>query len=58
MRRLRIAQPTQLSLALSDQRKLAERWWDLPEPTRQEVVALLARLIARSVVDNEGERDE
>jgi hypothetical protein len=28
----------------------AQRWWLLPETTRREVVALLARLIARGVL--------
>jgi hypothetical protein len=31
-----------------------ERWWSLPEATRSEVVTLLARLIARSVLIDPG----
>lgn len=51
MRALRVV-PVTVQLTLPD---LApplpgERWWLLPEVTRSEVVALLARLIARSVV--------
>jgi hypothetical protein len=32
-----------------------DRWWALPEDVRRQVLALLARLIARGIVD-EGER--
>jgi hypothetical protein len=36
-----------------------ERWWLLPEPVRTDVLALLARLIARAlVVDDDEVGDE
>jgi hypothetical protein len=30
-----------------------DRWWSLPEDCRRQVLALLARLIARSIVEEE-----
>jgi len=48
---LRIAAPAQLRLAMGDD---APGWEDLSEPARAEVLRLLARLIARGVVDEEG----
>jgi hypothetical protein len=37
----------------------AQRWWLLPDTTRREVVTLLARLIARSVlIDPDSGPDE
>jgi hypothetical protein len=55
MRRLRIAAPVQLSLTLpTDQtRSGLELWALLPSVTREQVLVLLARLIARGVVDGQ-----
>lgn len=54
MRRLRLAAPVQLPLDLSGAVPTAvQRWSMLPEPARQAVLVLLARLIARGVIDEE-----
>jgi hypothetical protein len=57
LRRLRIAAPTQLALAIPD---LAitptERWWALPDEVQEAVVCILARMIALGVLDD-GEED-
>ena len=54
MRKLRIAAPVQLPLDLGGALSSpAHRWLLLPEPARQHVLVLLARLIARGVVDEE-----
>ena len=51
MRALRVARDTiQLTLPDFAPPAPAQRWWQLPEATRSEVVTLLARLIARSVL--------
>jgi hypothetical protein len=51
LRALRIAAPVQLGLDLSDvPPSPQERWPALPEKRRAEVLALLARLIARGIV--------
>ena len=51
MRALRVAvDPVQLTLPQVGAVRPAERWWLLPESTRGEVLALLARLIARGVL--------
>ena len=51
MRALRVARDTiQLTLPDFAPQAPAQRWWLLPEATRSEVVTLLARLIARSVL--------
>lgn len=56
MRALRIAAPVQSSLALLEEVcDTGDRWWSLPEDSRQQVLTLLARLIARGIVD-EGEQ--
>jgi hypothetical protein len=51
LRALRVTRDT-VQLTLPDLAPLApaQRWWLLPEATRVEVVTLLARLIARSVL--------
>lgn len=51
MRALRVAADT-VQLVLPDLAPVrsVERWWLLPESTRCEVLALLARLIARGVL--------
>ncbi len=55
MRRLKIAQPVQLRLVHSVAPTRREVWAELPEATRDRVLALLARLIARGVVtESEG----
>jgi len=51
LRKLRIAAPAQLPLALPDAVAAADRWWALPEATQAEVLALLARLIANGLVE-------
>jgi hypothetical protein len=33
-----------------------DRWWSLPEESRREVLALLARLIARGIVEEGDQR--
>ncbi|MFN2485437.1 MAG: hypothetical protein ABR609_02300 [Acidimicrobiia bacterium] len=55
LRRLRIPAPVQLPLSLpGSDFKPDQRWWSLPEESRREVLALMARLIARSVLVEEG----
>jgi hypothetical protein len=50
LRALRVAPARQLAL-LAGQDDTDQLWWDgLPEQTRVEVLRLLARMIARSVV--------
>jgi hypothetical protein len=51
LRALRVA-PDTVQLVLPDLALAtpAQQWWSLPEATRREVVTLLARLIARSVL--------
>ncbi len=54
MRRLRVAAPVQLPLDLPGAVPTAgQRWPMLPEPAREAVLVLLARLIARGVIDEE-----
>ena len=54
MRRLRIAAPVQLPLALQSAPIASEELWlRLSEAAQAEVLALLARLIVRGVVDDE-----
>jgi hypothetical protein len=54
LRKLRIAAPVQLPLDLGGALSSpVHRWLLLPEPARQQVLALLARLIARGVVAEE-----
>ncbi len=54
MRRLRITAPIQLPLALPGTvPTAAQRWSMLSEHARQDVLVLLARLIARGVVVEE-----
>jgi hypothetical protein len=52
MRRLRIAAPLQLSLtlSLSEVPRGPQVWALLPDAARQQVLVLLARLIARGVI--------
>jgi hypothetical protein len=51
LRALRVAADiVQLTLPDLGPARPAERWWSLPEATRSEVLALLARLIARGVL--------
>ena len=51
MRALRVAvDPIQLVLPDLAPPPASQRWWSLPEATRGEVLALLARLIARGVL--------
>jgi hypothetical protein len=51
LRALRVAaDQIQLALPELESARPAERWWSLPETTRSEVLALLARLIARGVL--------
>jgi hypothetical protein len=55
MRRLRIAAPSQLSLTLSSSQvpRGPQVWALLPDAARQQVLVLLARLIARGVIVDE-----
>ena len=54
MRRLRIVAPIQLPLDLDGVAPTpTERWSMLPETARERVLVLLARLIARGVLDKE-----
>jgi hypothetical protein len=61
LRRLRIAAPIQLPLALPEAASTpGQRWWSLSDTARAAVLALLARMIAAGVIDEEvtdGERD-
>jgi hypothetical protein len=61
LRRLRIAAPVQLPLALPEARSNpSQRWWSLPDDARSVVLSVLARMITASVVVDEGvdgERD-
>jgi hypothetical protein len=50
LRVLRVAGPCQLSLGLSDLPVAGCRWQALPEENRGQVLALLARLIAKGAV--------
>jgi hypothetical protein len=52
LRTLRIAAPAQLKLGLGDD-SVAGRWEKLPESTRVSALGLLARLITKTVVDDE-----
>lgn len=45
-----VAGPVQLALPSPDLADPIECWWDLPELTRTQVLALLARLIARAAL--------
>jgi hypothetical protein len=55
MRRLRIAAPAQLSLTLSlgGVPRGPQLWTALPDAAREQVLVLLARLIARGVIADE-----
>jgi len=50
LRAMRVAVPRQLALGLADLPVPACRWQALPEQTRTQVLALLARLIARGAL--------
>ncbi len=51
MRALRIAAPpVQLALPACEPTDPVQRWWELPELARTQVLALLARLITRAVL--------
>ena len=66
MRRLRIAAPSQLSLTLSSSAVPCgpcgpQVWALLPVAAREQVLALLARLIARGVIaggQDQGDQDQ
>jgi hypothetical protein len=51
MRTLRIARPARLALAGGSPAPHREVWAGLPEAARRQALALLARMIARSVID-------
>ena len=54
MRRLRIAAPIQLPLALPEMASTPpQRWGSLPDTAQREVLALLARMITAGVVEGE-----
>jgi hypothetical protein len=50
LRVLRVAGPCQLSLGLFDLPVSASRWQTLPEESRGQVLALLARMIAKGAL--------
>jgi hypothetical protein len=50
LRRLRIAAPAQLTLAIDELVAPADRWWSLPEDAQLTIVRILARMIAEGVV--------
>jgi len=49
------APPVQLTLLNPEVSDPVERWWALPEPTRTQLLALLARLVTRAVLVEQGE---
>lgn len=49
------AQPVQLALPSPEMTDPVERWWILPEPTRTHVLTLLARLVTRAVLVEQGD---
>jgi hypothetical protein len=51
MRTLRIARPAQLALTGGLPARHREVWAGLPEAARRQALALLARMIARGVLD-------
>ncbi|HEX9355418.1 MAG TPA: hypothetical protein VF933_16575 [Streptosporangiaceae bacterium] len=51
MRTLRIARPTRPALADGSPAPYREVWAGLPEAARRQALALLARMIARGVID-------
>lgn len=54
MRRLRIAAPAQLRLGIAGiVMNPSERWWQFPPHSQQAAVAILARMIATSVVEEQ-----
>ena len=53
MRGVRIAAAVQLRLPW-EQERVAGSWEQLPEPTRAHVLSLLARMIARGVLVEDG----
>ena len=50
MRRLRIAAPSQLTLSSGEVPRGLQLWIALPDAAREQVLVLLARLIARGVI--------
>jgi hypothetical protein len=56
MRVLRIAPARQLALFASQPGPAAGHWDGLPDQARAEVLALLARMIARGVVASDGQQ--
>jgi hypothetical protein len=55
MRVLRIAPTCQLALFAGRAGPAAGQWHELPEQARAEVLALLARIIARGVLASDGQ---
>jgi hypothetical protein len=51
MRTLRIARPARMGLADGSTAPHREVWAGLPEAARRQALALLARMIARGVID-------
>ena len=52
MRRLRILAPAQLTLGIPELVTTpVERWWSMPEETREAVVCILAKMITSGVVE-------
>ena len=56
MRRLRILAPAQLTLGIPELATTPiDRWWSMPEETRETVVIILARMITSGVIEVDGE---
>jgi hypothetical protein len=54
LRRLRLVASAQIPLALPETGS-HHAWWSLPEGTQATVLSLLARMIAKGVVDEDGD---
>ena len=56
LRRLRIAAPAQLRLGIPEHGlDPVERWWALPDVSRESVLQILARMITAGVVETDEE---
>jgi hypothetical protein len=56
LRRLRILAPAQLTLGIPELVTTPiDRWWSMPEETREAVVCILVRMITSGVIEVDGE---
>jgi hypothetical protein len=56
LRRLRILAPAQLTLGIPELVTTPiDRWWSMPEDTREAVVCILTRMITSGVIEVDGE---